>query len=534
MATISDTGRNVPSPWSHLLRGPNELEVSTNPTQSSPPPSSAISVDLHRSTPSSEVIQIFDGNSDDGATKSKKPVWNVPANGIIEVHPVMGASWPALSESARASPKSSSDSLKALGDGSVTVPVSSQVAVIPSSPQKQNSNNNHTNPNSTQNHNHHMAPTRQKSMKQRGGGLQAPPSVETTASENFSDKIPAAAGVDSSPREVSKRNNNLDNKSMGAFGSQQAHGGGGNDQPRGAFRRGNGGGHHPRGGGDGPYHSNYGSRRDPDRQNQEWNPHQNFNGRDFHSRQPRGAGPRGFVRQQPPSPPPFITPPVRHYAGPIGFPDLHCPPVYYVPAPPPESLAGVVPYVAAPPGMFISAPDPQLRAMLVKQIDYYFSPENLCKDIFLRQNMDEQGWVPIPLIAGFNRIKQLTMYIPFILEAVRTSTIVEVQGDKIRKRNDWMNWLLPPPNVFGSVMHSPQSPNYDTLATRMQYMGLESTANHNTWGPAESHTERVLTRSSSGEPSSQLHSNWELEPTNIQRGSNRPASARSLEKSGSC
>lgn len=123
MATISDTGRNVSSPWSHLLRSANELEVSTNPTPSSPPSSSSISLDLH---PSSEVIQIFDGNSD-GATKSKKPVWNVPANGIIEVHPVMGGSWPALSESARASPKSSSDSLKALGDGSVTVPVSSQV-----------------------------------------------------------------------------------------------------------------------------------------------------------------------------------------------------------------------------------------------------------------------------------------------------------------------------------------------------------------------------------------------------------------------
>ncbi|XXG72596.1 hypothetical protein AAC387_Pa07g1659 [Persea americana] len=55
-------------------------------------------LDLHRS---SEVIQIFDGNND-GATKSKKPVWNVPAKGIIEVHPVMGASWPALSESTKA------------------------------------------------------------------------------------------------------------------------------------------------------------------------------------------------------------------------------------------------------------------------------------------------------------------------------------------------------------------------------------------------------------------------------------------------
>lgn len=65
------------------------------------------------------------------------------------------------------------------------------------------------------------------------------------------------------------------------------------------------------------------------------------------------------------------------------FPDLHSPPVYYVPAPPPESLTGVVPYVAAPPGMFISAPDPQLCAMLVKQIDYYFRYLNMTCPFFI-------------------------------------------------------------------------------------------------------------------------------------------------------
>ncbi|KAJ8644704.1 hypothetical protein MRB53_006452 [Persea americana] len=48
-----------------------------------------------------KVIQIFDGNSD-GAMKSKKPVWKLPANGIMELHSVMGASWPALLESAKA------------------------------------------------------------------------------------------------------------------------------------------------------------------------------------------------------------------------------------------------------------------------------------------------------------------------------------------------------------------------------------------------------------------------------------------------
>ncbi|KAL5223342.1 hypothetical protein ABZP36_028055 [Zizania latifolia] len=34
---------------------------------------------------------------------------------------------------------------------------------------------------------------------------------------------------------------------------------------------------------------------------------------------------------------------------------------------------------------------------------YFFSDDNLCKDIFLRQHMDDQGWVPLSLIAGFNQ-----------------------------------------------------------------------------------------------------------------------------------
>ncbi|KAJ8629805.1 hypothetical protein MRB53_023128 [Persea americana] len=55
--------------------------------------------ELHQQLLYFDQRRIFDGNND-GATKSKKPVWNVPANGIIEVHPVMGASWPVLSEGA--------------------------------------------------------------------------------------------------------------------------------------------------------------------------------------------------------------------------------------------------------------------------------------------------------------------------------------------------------------------------------------------------------------------------------------------------
>jgi la-related protein 1 len=51
----------------------------------------------------------------------------------------------------------------------------------------------------------------------------------------------------------------------------------------------------------------------------------------------------------------------------------------------------------------------QLVAAVRQQIEYYFSVENLCKDMFLRQRMDAEGWIPLPVIAGFNRVSQTTL-----------------------------------------------------------------------------------------------------------------------------
>ncbi|RZC77050.1 hypothetical protein C5167_001214 [Papaver somniferum] len=84
---------------------------------------------------------------------------------------------------------------------------------------------------------------------------------------------------------------------------------------------------------------------------------------------------------------------------------------------------------------------------IAKQIEYYFSPESLWKDIFLRQHMDEQGWVPVSVIADVHQVEQLMKGIPdnhkYILQALKASKIVETNGDKIRKRYDWIKWILP-------------------------------------------------------------------------------------------
>lgn len=84
-------------------------------TGNSPPP-------LLQDTATEAQAESFENSgSGSGGNAVKRPVWNKP-NGAMEVGPVMGAvSWPALSESTKASPKSSGsyDSIKTPSDGSV-------------------------------------------------------------------------------------------------------------------------------------------------------------------------------------------------------------------------------------------------------------------------------------------------------------------------------------------------------------------------------------------------------------------------------
>lgn len=60
--------------------------------------------------------------------------------------------------------------------------------------------------------------------------------------------------------------------------------------------------------------------------------------------------------------------------------------------------------------------------MVRHQIEYYFSPENLDTDIYLRRKMDAQGYIPLSSIASFNRVKSLSQDSELIVAAVKQST----------------------------------------------------------------------------------------------------------------
>ncbi|CAN2388848.1 La ribonucleoprotein domain family member [Pristimantis euphronides] len=84
-----------------------------------------------------------------------------------------------------------------------------------------------------------------------------------------------------------------------------------------------------------------------------------------------------------------------------------------------------------------------LKEYLKRQIEYYFSLENLERDFFLRRKMDSQGFLPLPLIASFHRVQSLTTDISLICEALKSSTEVEIIDQKVRRKVDPEKWPIP-------------------------------------------------------------------------------------------
>lgn len=89
-----------------------------------------------------------------------------------------------------------------------------------------------------------------------------------------------------------------------------------------------------------------------------------------------------------------------------------------------------------------------VHTTLKTQIEYYFSKENLPKDMFLRSKMDAQGFVPIDVIGGFPRIRQISSQnLDFVREACADSQEIDyVLGDGkelLRRREGWQKYLAP-------------------------------------------------------------------------------------------
>lgn len=91
--------------------------------------------------------------------------------------------------------------------------------------------------------------------------------------------------------------------------------------------------------------------------------------------------------------------------------------------------------------------NPMLRACIRAQLEYYFSVENLCRDVYLRLNMNSEGWIDLSFIASFNRVKILSTDMDFLADVIATECqgVIEFNSAtrQLRKQEDWAVWVYP-------------------------------------------------------------------------------------------
>jgi len=70
------------------------------------------------------------------------------------------------------------------------------------------------------------------------------------------------------------------------------------------------------------------------------------------------------------------------------------------------------------------------KHLVMMQVEFYFSVENICHDKYLRSLMDEQGWVKTVDILPFPRLKKMNLTEQAITDAMKWSTVLQLSKDK--------------------------------------------------------------------------------------------------------
>ncbi|KAK4321976.1 hypothetical protein Pmani_007259 [Petrolisthes manimaculis] len=92
---------------------------------------------------------------------------------------------------------------------------------------------------------------------------------------------------------------------------------------------------------------------------------------------------------------------------------------------------------------FQPSSEDEVKEQIKKQVEYYFSDENLAKDIFMRRKMSKDGYIPVSLIASFNRMKALSHDVKLIVDVCKTSDKLEVKDEVwLRTKHEPQKWPL--------------------------------------------------------------------------------------------
>ena len=110
------------------------------------------------------------------------------------------------------------------------------------------------------------------------------------------------------------------------------------------------------------------------------------------------------------------------------------------------------PYAMAPPMHFWPADAMYVQGLtelILNQVHYYFSPENLVRDQYLRQHMDGEGWIPI----GFAALVENAVYVyPAVNGAPSASP------DRLKARGSPTHSRAQPNHLVSLPWSSPQLP----------------------------------------------------------------------------
>jgi hypothetical protein len=97
-------------------------------------------------------------------------------------------------------------------------------------------------------------------------------------------------------------------------------------------------------------------------------------------------------------------------------------------------------------GYYVPPPSLEETAEYARnQIEYYFTTENLLRDMFLRAQFDEAGFVPISLLANFRAVYNVHQDYDSLVTSLSSSTVLEVDTkyELVRLRDGWKHWLVP-------------------------------------------------------------------------------------------
>ncbi|KAF9220736.1 hypothetical protein BS17DRAFT_297933 [Gyrodon lividus] len=177
----------------------------------------------------------------------------------------------------------------------------------------------------------------------------------------------------------------------------------------------------------------------------------------------RHSGGRGGFHHQRPASLPYIPSPFQVVAPRVDAVNGYSqPPHLPVLTPPEHNPYRAVPPLPIPPVPLSSTstlpyPLDATRTHLLGQLEYYLSPQNLAQDFFLRQRMDNEGWIPIALLASFKRTQQLTTNVDLVRDVLSESSLVEVIDGWVRMAGrHWKPFILP--NAPKSVVDYGENP----------------------------------------------------------------------------